>query len=315
MNVSLTNASAPSTRPQDTPSPSPGTDEPLNSNEHLFILGSGSPRRRELLEMLDLPFIVVLPESFPSTHPLSSGTTGTVESPVRQGGVDETPLPGELPTDLVQRLSRAKAHAVAARLPLLNLPELGSSTAAPEKRCAIIIAADTVVVLGDKILGKPANPSEATEMLKVLRQQQCHFVYSGLTVGQWCKNAPSQDTKNIRDQSTTGKTDLSTHAYQLRTITRLHQSNVWMRAYNDAEIDAYVASSDPLDKAGAYAIQHKTFAPVERLEGCFASVMGLPLGELASALTEMGLSLPEIAPRCTRYSVYPCCQQTDDTNQ
>jgi predicted house-cleaning NTP pyrophosphatase (Maf/HAM1 superfamily) len=93
-------------------------------------------------------------------------------------------------------------------------------------------------------------------------------------------------------------------------ITRLHQSNVWMRAYSDAEIEAYVASGDPLDKAGAYAIQHKIFAPVERLEGCFASVMGLPLGELAAALAELGLSSPEVAPRCNRYSTYPCCQQS-----
>ena len=88
-----------------------------------------------------------------------------------------------------------------------------------------------------------------------------------------------------------------------------------MRAYSDAEIDAYVASGDPLDKAGAYAIQHKIFAPVERLEGCFASVMGLPLGELASILAGLGLSVPAVAPRCHRYSAYPCCQQTETAGQ
>lgn len=82
-----------------------------------------------------------------------------------------------------------------------------------------------------------------------------------------------------------------------------------MRPYTDAEIDAYIASGDPLDKAGAYGIQNKTFAPVERLEGCFANVMGLPLGELAALLEELGLSLPEVAPRCSRYTGHPCCQQ------
>ena len=83
-----------------------------------------------------------------------------------------------------------------------------------------------------------------------------------------------------------------------------------MRAYSEAEIAAYVASGDPLDKAGAYGIQHKTFAPAERLEGCFASVMGLPLGELAAALAEIGLPAPPIGPLCAAYTGAPCCQAT-----
>jgi septum formation protein len=95
-----------------------------------------------------------------------------------------------------------------------------------------------------------------------------------------------------------------------RFITRLHQSTVWMRPYSDAEIAAYVASGDPLDKAGAYGIQNKVFAPVERLEGCFASVMGLPLAELAAAFREIDLLLPEIGPLCTGYTGYPCCQDS-----
>jgi predicted house-cleaning NTP pyrophosphatase (Maf/HAM1 superfamily) len=80
-----------------------------------------------------------------------------------------------------------------------------------------------------------------------------------------------------------------------------------MRPYTDAEIAAYVASGDPLDKAGAYGIQNKSFAPVARLEGCYASVMGLPLGELAAAFKELGLSLPAGASRCSLYTSNPCC--------
>ncbi len=315
MNSALTNDSSPSTRPQDTPSTSPDTGDSLSGNGHLFILASASPRRRELLELLELPFIVVLPEGSPLTPAISAEQTGPVETPMKPGGIDETALPGESPPNLVQRLSRAKARAVAARLPSLNLPDRGSATTMPRKRSAIIIAADTVVVSGEEILGKPTNPAEATKMLKVLRQRQWHHVYSGLTVALWPEHAPPHDAVNIGKQSTARRADLFPHPYPLRMITRLHQSKVWMRAYTDAEIDAYVASGDPLDKAGAYAIQHKIFAPVERLQGCFASVMGLPLGELASVLTEMGLSLPEIAPRCNQYSAYPCCQQPDDAGQ
>jgi septum formation protein len=301
-NATLTSESFPSTRPQNTPSTSPDTDDSWTGNDHLFILASASPRRRELLALLELPFFVVLPEG-PPLRPLTfAEQTGPPDIPMNQGGIDETPLPGESPPDLVQRLSRAKVQAVAARLPSLNLPAL-----MPPKRSAIIIAADTEVVSGEEILGKPANPAEAAEMLKRLRQEQWHYVYSGLTVALWSEQDPAQ--------STAGQADRSPYASLPGMITRLHQSKVWMRAYTDAEIDAYVASGDPLDKAGAYGIQHKIFAPVERLEGCFASVMGLPLGELAAVMTELGLSPPEIAPRCSRYSAYPCCQRTDDAGQ
>ena len=142
-------------------------------------------------------------------------------------------------------------------------------------------------------------------MLRTLRQERCHDVYSGLTVGLWAERGPTADTN---EQEAVENNEPVTPPYHLRLITRLHQSRVWMRPYTDAEIEAYVASGDPLDKAGAYAIQHQSFAPVEKLEGCFASVMGLPLGELATVLNDIGLPLPDITPLCTQYSGYPCCQ-------
>ncbi len=233
----------------------------------LIILASSSPRRRELLNILGLSFQVITPGApFAGSPTLST--------------VDETPLPGELPDALVQRLSRLKAEAVAANLAQLT-PFLPSPFT--QNSQIFIIAADTEVALGTQILGKPGNAAAATEMLKALRRQ-AHHVYSGLTVARL-------------------------NGAELALVTRLHQSTVWMRPYTDAEIAAYVASGDPLDKAGAYGIQNKDFAPVARLEGCFASVMGLPLGELATALHELGLSLPSVTPPCGRYTGRPCCQE------
>jgi predicted house-cleaning NTP pyrophosphatase (Maf/HAM1 superfamily) len=144
--------------------------------------------------------------------------------------------------------------------------------------------------LKNKILGKPNNPAEAEQMLRQLREQH-HFVYSGLTVADvsWEPDQPQ--------------------AHITKSVTRLHQSKVWMRQYTDVEIEDYMASGDPLDKAGAYGIQNKTFAPVAQLEGCFASVMGFPLGELAAALKEINISLPAIAPLCTQHTDHPCCQK------
>ena len=236
----------------------------------LFVLASGSPRRRELLELLGLTFTVIKPDT-----PLPNGA---------RLPLDETPLPGEHPHNLVQRLSREKAQAVAA---LLTAPAHATMLpgSVPNQR-VILIAADTVVVLGRRILGKPAGPAEAVRMLQELRRAQVHQVYSGITVAALPGN-------------------------ELSPITRVHRSDVWMRPYTNPEIEAYVAGRDPLDKAGAYAIQHPAFAPVARFEGCFASIMGLPLGELAAALAQLGITLPEIGPLCRRYSGQPCCQAQD----
>ncbi len=228
-----------------------------------LILASASPRRRELLALFDLPFTVLTPAQLP-----------------HRSEVDETPHPGESPFNLVQRLSREKAAAVANHLNPHLLP--------PEARAAsrlVVVAADTIVVLNDDILGKPVSPADAVRMLRQLRRHKIHHVYSGVTV------------QAVPLAGNTAEPP----------VTRVHTSRVWMRPYTDAEIEAYVASGDPLDKAGAYAIQHPEFAPVERLEGCFASVMGLPLGELAAALAEAKIPVSGTAERCTRYFNRVCC--------
>lgn len=125
----------------------------------------------------------------------------------------------------------------------------------------LILAADTAVVDQASILGKPSDLTEAEAMLKRLRAR-AHQVYTGIVVL----------------NPATGQ-----------ALTDLCITQVFMRAYNEEEIRAYVLSGDPLDKAGAYAIQHPHFRPVERLEGCFAGVMGLPLCHLVRTLSRLNV--------------------------
>lgn len=143
----------------------------------------------------------------------------------------------------------------------------------------IIIGADTVVALGPVILGKPRDAAEAIQMLRRLRGR-VHDVHSAVSV-------------------------LSGG----RQSSRISTTRVFMRTYTDREIRAYVDSGDPMDKAGAYGVQHLMFAPVERLDGCVAGVMGLPLGDLVDLLSERGISISTPVRRiCQRYTPFACCQ-------
>lgn len=143
----------------------------------------------------------------------------------------------------------------------------------------IVLAADTTVVDEDAILGKPADAAEAASMLRGLRGHT-HQVYSGLAV------------------------------YQARSdnlVTDLCITDVPMRNYPDEEMLAYIASGDPLDKAGAYAIQHPHFHPVENITGCFASVMGLPLCHLVRSLKKLGLvTQVDVEAECQTALNYDC---------
>lgn len=175
--------------------------------------------------------------------------------------IDESRQSGESPEKYVRRLACQKAKAVAAQ------------------QEGLVIAADTIVVDGDELLGKPADAAEVRRMLKQLRSRS-HQVYTGIAM---------VDTE-------TG-----------RTFDDVCRTDVLMRDYSDAEIDVYIATGDPLDKAGAYAIQHSGFHPVEGLTGCFASVMGLPLCHLVVGLRRFGLEIPEDMPkRCQALLDYTC---------
>lgn len=177
--------------------------------------------------------------------------------------INETQRPGEDPCDYVMRMAVEKAR-----------------TAAPfAAEDEIVVAADTVVVDGGTILGKPATPEEAARTLRILRGH-VHHVYTALAI--------------LRPVDEVLVTDLCT-------------TEVPMRAYTDAEIEDYVASGDPMDKAGAYGIQHRAFNPVENMTGCYASVMGLPLCHLARALQRLGQPpLMDVPSACQAALNYDC---------
>jgi septum formation protein len=182
-----------------------------------IILASGSPRRKQLLEMLHIPFRVIPPD------------------------VDEHVLPGEEPGHYVTRLSRAKAEAVVGRAP-----------------GEIILAADTTVVLDGAIFEKPTSPANAVEMLTRL-QGRTHEVMTAVAVA--------------RDKDVAQALDVS---------------RVTFRPADRATLEAYVATGEPMDKAGAYAIQGLGAPLIDRVEGDFFGVMGLPLRLALDLLARFG---------------------------
>lgn len=140
----------------------------------------------------------------------------------------------------------------------------------PEEGTSIVIAADTIVAMNGEIFGKPANAAEAGRMLRRLRGRT-HQVHTGIALVE-------RPSGRIEGDDSTVTTDVST-------------TQVTMRDYSEEAIEKYVAGGDPLDKAGAYAIQHRGFSPVARLEGCYTGVMGLPLCALCGALERLGVSV------------------------
>ncbi|MEW6403258.1 MAG: Maf family protein [Chloroflexota bacterium] len=143
----------------------------------------------------------------------------------------------------------------------------------------VIIGADTAVVDQGIILGKPADMAEAERMLKQLRGHT-HQVYTGLAV------------YRVQDE---------------KLFTELCITDVPMRSYSDEEISAYVLGGDPLDKAGAYAIQHPGFQPVESMHGCYASVMGLPMCHVVRMLRKLDISpRGDVPTSCQNFLEYRC---------
>jgi MAF protein len=213
----------------------------------LLVLASNSPRRRELLALCGLTF---------NTCPAE---------------VDESQRPGESPGTYVLRLAESKVRTYAAT------PKNRGTMSAHEDLA--ILAADTAVVDGKAILGKPKDRAEAVQMLRRLRSRT-HQVYTGIAVLRLCDG---------------------------NLATDLCVTDVPMRAYREEEINIYVATGDPLDKAGAYAIQHSNFHPVERMSGCYASVMGLPLCHLTRTLHKLDIApKTDISAECQSNLHYTC---------
>ena len=182
-----------------------------------WILASGSPRRRELLEMLGVPDLTIRPAKGP-----------------------ERATPGAGPEQTVRELSLHKAQEVA-------------QTCAPED---IIIAADTIVYLDGAILGKPRDHDDAARMLTALSGRE-HIVYTGVAVLRGGELRQAAERTAVR----------------FRTLT-------------PEEIERYIATGEPMDKAGAYGVQSLGALLVERIDGDFYNVMGLPVEKLGQCLTK-----------------------------
>lgn len=187
--------------------------------ERRWILASASPRRKKLLQMLDIPFEVIVPD------------------------IEET-IPDRSPAAVTEELSRQKAHAVARNI---------------EK--GIVIGADTVVSADGRILGKPASPEEAKQMLHFL-QGRSHMVYTGVTLV-------------IKERQNLGRC-----GDRLFSVgTKVHISSL-----TSEEINRYVESGDSLDKAGAYGIQGVFGRHIRGIEGDYYNVEGLPVNRLYQEL-------------------------------
>lgn len=192
-----------------------------------LILASASPRRAEILRDAGITFSV-----------LSSA-------------VDETPYSNESPTDLVQRLATAKADLVAAR------------AVGP----AIVMAADTVVILDGHILGKPRSNDDAANMLQKL-SGRTHSVVTGVAL----VRLPDAERRQF-----------------------VESTLVHFAALSSEEISRYLATEEPHDKAGAYAIQGRAGRYIPRIEGCYFNVVGLPLSRLIASLHELGWSEEQLS--------------------
>jgi septum formation protein len=194
-----------------------------------LYLASGSPRRRELLTQIAVPFLTQI------------------------APIDENALPGESPIAYVERLARAKAQAGLSAL--------------ADTEGAVVLGADTAVVLDGRILGKPADRADALATLGALSGRS-HEVLTAVALV-----SPG------------------------RLASRVVTSQVTFRALSQAEIEAYWASGEPQDKAGCYGIQGLAAVFVSQLQGSYSAVVGLPLCETAALLAEFAIpcwqSLPD----------------------
>ena len=185
-----------------------------------LILASASPRRAEILRNAGYAFAIV------------------------SSAIDETPIPGEMAEAMVQRLADAKAELVAAR------------SVGP----AIVVAADTAVLVGTQVLGKPRTTEDARHMLQSL-SGKAHSVITAVTL----IRLPDAERRSFVE------------------ATQVHFSELTAE-----EIKEYLASEEPFDKAGGYAIQGQGGRFIPRIEGCYFNVVGLPLARLARVLAELG---------------------------
>lgn len=204
------------------------------SKHKRIYLASQSPRRRELLKQIGIHYDMLLLRS----------------DPRRTVSVDETPLAGEIPEAYVQRICRDKARAGWESLALRNLPLLP------------VLAADTTVTVGGKIIGKPDNNEHAAEILRMLSGTR-HLVLTAVAV-----------------------------AFGERLEMRLSTTTITFDTLSEERIHRYLLTSEAHDKAGAYGIQGHAGAFVKHIDGSYTGVMGLPLYETVELLKLFGYPAP-----------------------
>ena len=198
--------------------------------EKTIILGSASPRRRELLAQIGAEFEVRVSNKEEVYH-------------------------SNVPEEIVKELALMKAENVAE--------ELAEENPAGAVKSTVVIGADTIVVLDGKILGKPADEADAVRMLSSLRGRR-HDVYTGVAVLDYDENGEKR-----------------VYNYPVGTA-------VYVNEMTEEEIRAYVETKDPLDKAGAYGIQGRFAAHIDRIEGDYYNVVGLPVSRVYRTLRELG---------------------------
>ena len=200
-----------------------------------LLLASTSPRRRELLELLGVPFRIVPPNC------------------------EETLSPHFSPSEQTRQLARDKAQSVATQHPQ-----------------ALVMGSDTVIEIDGKLLGKPDNMQEAETMLRHLRGR-CHQVHTGVAIIQQAAHV---------------------------SIDFVETAQVWIKTFDEATLQSYLETEESLGKAGAYSIQGQGAQLIEKIEGDYPTIVGLPLWRTAEVLEEQGIVLPTSAEEIYRLKPY-----------
>lgn len=220
-----------------------GDDAPSKAPTVLMkpvVLASASPRRAEILRLVGWPFVV------------------------DAANVDESAEAGESPPAYVERLALAKAEAVAKR-------RLGESN--------FVLGADTVVVVDDEVLGKPRDEADAGRMLRLLRGRW-HQVLTGVALvraGAAEARAEARAEAGAEARAEAGAEAGEPQAATAGRIVAHERTSVQFSEMTDEEIDWYVATGEPLDKAGAYAVQNRAALFIKAIEGDYWNVVGLPV--------------------------------------
>jgi septum formation protein len=214
----------------------------------MLILASASPRRQELLRNARIPFVV------------------------QAADIEERVRDGESPRDCAERLAREKALAVSR---------------SRSEDC--ILGADTIVVVDGNIFGKPRDAHDAARMLRML-SGRVHEVITGVCVAGAGSRGQGPGVSKSKTQATPvpGGVDEQLATGGRRVVTASETTLVTMSELSDADIREYVATGEPMDKAGAYAIQGIASRWIPRIEGDYSNVVGLPVALVYRMLREQG---------------------------